>query len=443
VTGTGDGGHRRGRWSGGMLGGMDDNGVITVRDLRRRYGGTGGRGFDAVRGVTFSVGGGAFKALLGTNGAGKTSAMEVLEGLAPAARGAVRVLGCDPCRERALVRRRIGIMLQEGGFPPDLTVAETGRMWAGTLSAPRPVAEALGLVSLGHRAGVAVRSLSGGERRRLDLAMAILGRPEVLFLDEPTTGLDPESRRRTWLLIRELLGAGTTVVLTTHYLEEAEELADRLAIMHQGRIVRAGTPAEVAASQPARISFKLPGDAREPAPALAGTRASVMLETADLQRTLTALLEWAKSRDLVLGALDARPTSLEQAFLAMAAPSGNRAFLGRAVRYLVGEAGVRQFLDIGTGLPAANNTHEVAQGAAPQCRVVYVDNDPVVLSHAKALLASGPEGATAYVDADLRDPEAILAAAAEVLDFSRPVAVMLMAILQHISDQDDPYAIVA
>jgi S-adenosyl methyltransferase len=113
------------------------------------------------------------------------------------------------------------------------------------------------------------------------------------------------------------------------------------------------------------------------------------------------------------------------------------------VRYLVGEAGVRQFLDIGTGLPAANNTHEVAQGAAPQCRVVYVDNDPVVLSHAKALLASGPEGATAYVDADLRDPEAILAAAAEVLDFSRPVAVMLMAILQHISDQDDPYAIVA
>jgi hypothetical protein len=122
---------------------------------------------------------------------------------------------------------------------------------------------------------------------------------------------------------------------------------------------------------------------------------------------------------------------------------GNRAFLGRAVRYLVREAGVRQFLDIGTGLPAANNTHEVAQSAAPECRVVYVDNDPVVLSHAKALLASGPKGATAYVDADLRDPETILAAAADVLDFSRPVAVMLVAILQHISDADDPYEIVA
>ena len=134
-------------------------------DLRRRYGRTGGRGFDAVRGVTFSVRRGELFALLGTNGAGKTSTMELLEGLAPPARGAVRVLGCDPWRERALVRRRIGIMLQEGGFPPDLTVAETGRMWAGTLSAPRPVAEALGLVSRGHRAGVAVRSLSGGERR--------------------------------------------------------------------------------------------------------------------------------------------------------------------------------------------------------------------------------------------------------------------------------------
>jgi ABC-2 type transport system ATP-binding protein len=306
---------------------MDGDGVITVRDLWRRYGGAGGRGFDAVRGVSFSARRGELFALLGTNGAGKTSTMEVLEGLAPPAQGEVRVLGRDPWRDRAGVRRRMGIMLQAGGFPADLTVAETGRMWAGTLSAPRPVGEALELVDLGHRAGVAVRSLSGGERRRLDLAMAILGRPEVLFLDEPTTGLDPESRRRTWLLIRELLGSGTTVVLTTHYLEEAEELADRLAIMHQGRIVRTGTPAQVAASQPARISFKLPGDAREPIPALAGTRASVtgrgvMLETADLQRTLTALLEWAKSRDLVLGALDARSTSLEQAFLTVAASSG-------------------------------------------------------------------------------------------------------------------------
>ncbi|MGO9164717.1 MAG: ATP-binding cassette domain-containing protein [Streptosporangiaceae bacterium] len=224
------------------------------------YGGTGDRGFDAVRGVTFSVRRGELFALLGTNGAGKTSTMEVLEGLAPPAHGAVRVLGCDPYRERALVRHRMGIMLQEGGFPLDLTVAETGRMWAGTLSAPRPVAEALGLVSLGHRAGVAVRSLSGGERRRLDLAMAILGR----------TGGPPGDHA-------------------------------------PGRIVRTGTPAEVAASQPARISFELPEDSREPVPDIAGTRASVtgrtvLLQTADLQPTLTALLGWANSRNLVLGA---------------------------------------------------------------------------------------------------------------------------------------------
>jgi ABC-2 type transport system ATP-binding protein len=319
-----------------MLVGMDNTGIITVRDLRRRYGGPGGRGFEAVRGVTFSVRRGELFALLGTNGAGKTSTLEVLEGLAPPTEGSVRVLGHDPCRDRSLVRRRMGIMLQEGGFPSDLTVAETGRMWAGTLSASRPVAEALEMVDLGHRARVAVRSLSGGERRRLDLAMAILGRPEVLFLDEPTTGLDPESRRRTWLLIRELLAAGTTVVLTTHYLEEAEELADRLAIMHQGRIVRTGTPAEVAASQPARISFELPQDARQSVPELAGTRAtvtgsSVLLQTQDLQRTLTALLGWANSRDLVLGALDARSTSLEEAFLAVAASS--RGIDGNAENY--------------------------------------------------------------------------------------------------------------
>jgi ABC-2 type transport system ATP-binding protein len=221
----------------------------------------------------------------------------------------------------------MGIMLQEGGFPSDLTVAETGLMWAGTLSAPRPVGEALELVGLGHRARVAVRSLSGGERRRLDLAMAILGRPEVLFLDEPTTGLDPESRGRTWLLIRGLLDSGTTVLLTTHYLEEAEQLADRLAIMHRGQIVRAGTPAEVAASQPARISFQLPESWDEPFPELAGTLASitgrsVMLQAADLQRTLAALLGWADSRNVVLGALDARSTSLQEAFLAVAASSG-------------------------------------------------------------------------------------------------------------------------
>jgi ABC-2 type transport system ATP-binding protein len=303
---------------------MNDTTIIDVQDLRRRYGGRGRRGFDAVRGVTFSVRRGELFALLGTNGAGKTSTMELLAGLAPAAPGSVRVFGHDPGRERRRVRSRMGIMLQEGGFPPDLTVAETGRMWAGTLSAPRPVAEALELAGLEHRAGVAVRSLSGGERRRLDLAMAILGRPELLFLDEPTTGLDPESRRGTWLLISGLLATGTTVVLTTHYLEEAEQLADRLAIMHQGRIVRSGTPAQVVAAQPARITFRLPDGTREPVPEITGTRArvtgsQVLLETQDLQAALTALLSWASTRNVILAGLDARPASLAEAFHALAA----------------------------------------------------------------------------------------------------------------------------
>jgi ABC-2 type transport system ATP-binding protein len=300
-----------------------DSRVIEVADLRRRYGGAGGRGFDAVRGVSFSVRRGELFALLGTNGAGKTSTLEVLEGLTPPTSGRVRVLGLDPYRARRLVRPRIGIMLQEGGFLSALTVAEATRMWAGTLTAPRPVEEALELVELGHRSGVAVKQLSGGERRRLDLALAILGRPEVLFLDEPTTGLDPESRRRTWDMLRDLLGSGTTVLLTTHYLEEAGELADRLAIMQDGLLVVTGTPAEIAAAQPARISFELPADAAEPVPDLPGTTAEetgrrTVLRTEDLQGALTALLTWADRHGVRLRNLDARSGSLEEAFLAVA-----------------------------------------------------------------------------------------------------------------------------
>lgn len=190
--------------------------VIETADLRRHY-----RGFEAVRGIDLTVARGELFALLGTNGAGKTSTLEVLEGQATPTAGTVRVLGRDPYRERAAVRPRIGVMLQEGGFPTELTVTETARMWAGCTSGARPVAEALELTRLSKRGAVRVKQLSGGERRRLDLALALLGRPEVLFLDEPTTGLDAQSRRETWELIRELKQQGTTVLLTTHYLEEA------------------------------------------------------------------------------------------------------------------------------------------------------------------------------------------------------------------------------
>ncbi|GGP71652.1 ABC transporter ATP-binding protein [Streptomyces abikoensis] len=303
------------------------DGVIEVSELRRRYGGQGDKGFEAVRDVSFTVRRGELFALLGTNGAGKTSTVELLEGLARPTGGTVRVLGHDPYAERRLVRPRIGVMLQEGGFPADLSAAETVRMWAGCTTGARPVGEALDLVGLGPRRDVRVKQLSGGERRRLDLALALLGRPEVLFLDEPTTGLDPEARHTTWELVRRLRDEGTTVLLTTHYLEEAESLADRLAIMRDGRIVTTGTPGQVIGTHPARIRFAMPagwfvGDL-PPLAALGVLRhdehhGRVELQTAELQRTLTGLLLWAREKDVELEGLDARTASLEEAFLAIA-----------------------------------------------------------------------------------------------------------------------------
>ncbi|MFD8969281.1 ABC transporter ATP-binding protein [Streptomyces sp. NPDC059568] len=297
--------------------------VIDVDALRRTYAG----GFTAVNGISFSVAPGEVFALLGTNGAGKTSTVELLEGLARPSGGTVRVLGSDPYTRRAAVRPRMGVMLQEGGFPSDLTVAEIVRMCAGSTSGARPTGEALELVGLGKRSGVRVKQLSGGERRRLDLALALLGRPEVLFLDEPTTGLDAEGRRDTWELIRLLRDGGTTVLLTTHYLEEAETLADRLAIMHQGRIEVTGTPAEVTAARPARIRFLLPADV--PAERLplslraAADGRQVEIRTRRLQWDLGELLRWARESDVELEALDARSASLEEAFLDIAARSGS------------------------------------------------------------------------------------------------------------------------
>ncbi|MEU2779070.1 ABC transporter ATP-binding protein [Streptomyces sp. NPDC007162] len=301
--------------------------VIEVTDLRRVYGG----GFEAVCGITLSVARGEIYALLGTNGAGKTSTVELLEGLAPPDGGRVRVLGHDPYRERAAVRPRTGVMLQEGGFPAELTVGETVRMWAGCTTGARPPGEALGLVGLGGKAGVRVKQLSGGERRRLDLALALLGRPEVLFLDEPTTGLDTEGRRDTWELVRALRDTGTTVLLTTHYLEEAEDLADRLAILHAGRIAVTGTPAEVTAAQPARISFRLPpgyflGDLPPLGPlGVSGHELDgdvIRLRTPELQRTATGLLAWAEKARVELHSLDMRSASLEEAFLHIARETG-------------------------------------------------------------------------------------------------------------------------
>ncbi|MBB1243737.1 ABC transporter ATP-binding protein [Streptomyces durbertensis] len=304
--------------------------VIETTGLRRRYGPEGDGGFEAVRGVDLRVARGELFALLGVNGAGKTSTLELLEGLERPTAGTVRVLGHDPYRDRALVRPRTGIMLQAGGFPAELTVRETARMWIGThAGATRPLDEVLAAVGLADRRDVRVKQLSGGEKRRLDLAMALVGRPEVLFLDEPTTGMDAEGRQATWELVRELRAAGTTVLLTTHYLEEAEQLADRLAIMRAGRVEITGTPAEVTATRPARVRFRLPRDvspARLPLslPAAAdGDR--VEIRTQDVQGALTTLLLWARDERVELRDLDARSATLEEAFLALAGKDGGTA----------------------------------------------------------------------------------------------------------------------
>jgi ABC-2 type transport system ATP-binding protein len=291
-----------------------DETVIEVDGLQRSYG-----ELEAVRGVSLEVRRGELFALLGTNGAGKTTTIEVLEGLQPPTAGRVRVLGLDPLSERATVRPRTGVMLQNGGFTGALTVHETVDVWRQLTARPRATADVLELVALRERANLAVEHLSGGERRRLELALAVLGRPELLFLDEPTTGMDPASRRRTWELVRELRREGLTVLLTTHYLHEAEALADRVAIMHQGRIVVAGTPDEVVRRAPARITFLAPYGPRE-LPELPGAAVSiesgrVTIESRRLQADLTRLLGWADDHAVELAGLAARAASLEDVFL--------------------------------------------------------------------------------------------------------------------------------
>ncbi|MET4925848.1 ABC transporter ATP-binding protein [Streptomyces sp. PSRA5] len=340
-----------------------DRNVIEVERLRRTYAG----GFQAVNEISFGVGEGELFALLGTNGAGKTSTVEMLEGLARPSGGTVRVLGRDPYTDRAHVRPRTGVMLQEGGFPSDLTVKETVRMWAGCTSRARPTGEALELVGMGKRADVRVKQLSGGEKRRLDLALALLGRPEVLFLDEPTTGLDAEGRRGTWELVRALRDGGTTVLLTTHYLEEAEDLADRLAIMHGGRIVVSGTPSEVTATRPARIRFKLPAG-MEPGQLpltlmAAADGRQIEIRTRELQRDLAELLRWADEFGVHLEKLDARAASLEEAFLDIAAQRAGDTAPGAGTGTGTGTgAGAGAGTGTGTGTGTGNNTGEA--GAA-------------------------------------------------------------------------------
>ena len=291
--------------------------VIVADNVTRTYG-----KFTAVDGVSFHVAQGELVALLGSNGAGKTSLLEVLQGSMRANGGCVQVFGLDPIADRAAIRQRTGIMLQEAGFAKDLTVRETLVMWAGTLTAPRPVEESLAMCSLENRANIRVGSLSGGERRRLDLAMATLGRPELLFMDEPTTGLDPAVRQHTWELVRRMLDEGSTVLLTTHYMEEAEELADRILIMDKGRILTEGSVADIVSRHPCEITFtdvevsdvEFERLSHVVCP-VSHDRGITRVLSTDLHDTLRELLALADSRNIHLDGLNARAASLESAFL--------------------------------------------------------------------------------------------------------------------------------
>ena len=281
--------------------------VIEVERLNVTYG-----DFAAVRDLSFQVRRGELYALLGTNGAGKTSTLEVVEGHRAAASGTVRIFGDSP-QDRRAVRPRMGIMLQESGFSPDLTVRESVGLIGSLSGRHDDVDRVLGVAGLARKASTQVSQLSGGEKRRLDFATAVYGGPDLVILDEPTTGLDIQSRDALWRAVDRLRDQGSTVVLTTHYLEEAQERADRIGLMHEGMLRREGTVGELTQTLPSVISFALPAGAPEP-PTVGALNGGFHVETFNLQEDLRRLLDWAHDAGVELEGLEAGPTRLDDVF---------------------------------------------------------------------------------------------------------------------------------
>ena len=294
---------------------MDDSAAIVVSGLTKSYGSV-----IAVAGVDLRVGYGEVCALLGPNGAGKTTIVEILEGYRRRDGGEVAVLGLDPGRQRARLKPRIGIVLQSTGVDRYLTVAETISMYASYYPHPRPVDEIIEVVGLGGKRNSRVVRLSGGQQRRLDVAIALAGDPDLLFLDEPTTGFDPSARHEAWQVVTNLAAFGKTVLLTTHYMDEAQHLADRVAVLAAGRIVADGTPATLAGRDTARarLRFRLPDGAVPPAELTARpTEAGWEIVPEDLASTLHRLTGWAIELGIDLADLQIIRPSLEDVYLAL------------------------------------------------------------------------------------------------------------------------------
>jgi ABC-2 type transport system ATP-binding protein len=291
--------------------------AIEVRGLKKSYGAV-----EAVRGVDLEVQTGEIFALLGPNGAGKTTTVEILEGHRSRTAGEVSVLGHDPARRELALRRRIGIVLQETGVEPFLTVSETIELYRRYYPDPLPVDEVIEAVGLTDKKDSPIKRLSGGQQRRLDVAVGLAGNPELLFLDEPTTGFDPSARRRAWGMVENLKARGKTVLLTTHYMDEAQHLADRVAILVQGAIVASGAP-DVIAGREDRALIRFLVDAESVLPEGLSERAKVEgprveVDSRQPTRDLHELTTWALAEGLELHDLTVTRTSLEEIFLELA-----------------------------------------------------------------------------------------------------------------------------
>jgi ABC-2 type transport system ATP-binding protein len=276
--------------------------AISVRDLRKSYGAN-----EAVRGISFEIAEGEVFGLLGPNGAGKTTTVEILEGYRARDGGDVTVLGHDPARSDRDFRERIGVVLQQSQLFQNVTVREIHEMFAGYYERPRDVDQVIELVGLAEKRDARVKTLSGGQKRRLDLGVALVGDPDLVFLDEPTTGFDPAARRAAWEMIRSLRSLGKTILLTTHYLDEAEQLADRVAVLREGRIVREGTPTELTSgTEETEIRYRRDGH-------------EVVVRTSEPTRILNELTGAALAEGRELEGLSVRHPTLEDIYLLLTA----------------------------------------------------------------------------------------------------------------------------